>query len=441
MIDPLELKARADEILDAMPPDGRPNGERTGEAIRIALGDLRAERYWSENGAGPDGPFALPINEFIADKRDAPEPLIGTEDDCILPAKGLGLLIAKGGKGKTTFAIELALHLASGVDYLGLPIRHPINILLIENEGPQEPFRRKLARKLENWPHEIRGHISIYTENWGHARLDLAEFVERLNTYCDANQIDLVIGDPLDSLGMDGEGSPSETRAMVDRFRDAGLFSKRAWLEPHHSRKDSVEDAVDAASGAWGGRPDAMLRLEKKVPQPGPTLVRQGPLAGPRTPALPARLRPGDGVVHLHQGGGGGRGTRLRGRGRGAAGREATENHLGDCGWNRGRQGQGRGGAANPPRPLRHAHRRGRQGRRTQPQREALHPSPRSGLDPESRESRQSFSGGGVMCGMAVWTLDSPYRESRDSSQSTRTPYEPDALCTNPESRPDEEGA
>jgi AAA domain len=264
MIDPLELKARADEILDAMPPDGRPNGERTGEAIRIALGDLRAERYWSENGAGPDGPFALPINEFIADKRDAPEPLIGTEDDCILPAKGLGLLIAKGGKGKTTFAIELALHLASGVDYLGLPIRHPINILPIENEGPQEPFRRKLARKLENWPHEIRGHISIYTENWGHARLDLAEFVERLNTYCDANQIDLVIGDPLDSLGMEGEGSPSETRAMVDRFRDAGLFSKRAWLEPHHSRKDSVEDAVDAASGAWGGRPDAMLALEKK---------------------------------------------------------------------------------------------------------------------------------------------------------------------------------
>ena len=51
---------------------------------------------------------------------------------------------------------------------------------------------------------------------------------------------------------------------MVDRFKDAGLFTKRAWLLPHHSRKDSVEDAVDEASGAWGGRPDAMLALEKK---------------------------------------------------------------------------------------------------------------------------------------------------------------------------------
>jgi hypothetical protein len=73
-----------------------------------------------------------------------------------------------------------------------------------------------------------------------------------------------VIGDPLDSLGMDGEGSPSETRAMVDRFKAAGLFSARAWFLPHHGRKESVEDAVDEASGAWGGRPDAMLALEKR---------------------------------------------------------------------------------------------------------------------------------------------------------------------------------
>ena len=47
--------------------------------------------------------FAVSIDDFIADKRDAPEPLLGTPDDCILPAYALGLLIGKGGKGKTTF--------------------------------------------------------------------------------------------------------------------------------------------------------------------------------------------------------------------------------------------------------------------------------------------------------------------------------------------------
>ena len=76
------------------------------------------------NLEGLDGPFALPLDEFIADKRDAPEPLLGTEDDCILPAHGLVLLIAKGGKGKTTFVIDLGLHLASG-DRLARPQGRP----------------------------------------------------------------------------------------------------------------------------------------------------------------------------------------------------------------------------------------------------------------------------------------------------------------------------
>jgi AAA domain len=224
---------------------------------------LRAAR---EDGVEAEAarPFAQSLDQFIADKLDAPEPLLGTEDDCILPAQGLALLIAKGGKGKTTLSIELALHLASGMDYLGLEVGRPLTVLFIENEGPREPFRRKLERKRKAWPHEIAGAIFVHDENWGHARLDFERFVERLNTFCDEHEVDVVFGDPLDSLGMAGEGSPSETRAMVDRFKRAGLFSERAWILPHHARKDSVDDAVDEASGAWAGRPDAMLALEKR---------------------------------------------------------------------------------------------------------------------------------------------------------------------------------
>jgi RecA-family ATPase len=232
-----------------------------------ALAEARERLGESQNGNNADvedGPFALPLGDFIAAKQNAPEPLLGTEDDNILPAHGLGLVIGKGGKGKTTFVIDLCLHLASGVDFLGLNVERPLNTLLIENEGPREPFRRKVERKLESWPHEIKGLIAIHTENWGLARLDLPGVVDRLNAYCIEHEIDLVVGDPLDSLGMDGEGSPSETRAMVDRFKAGGLFTERAWLLPHHSRKESVQDAVDEAAGAWGGRPDALLTLEKK---------------------------------------------------------------------------------------------------------------------------------------------------------------------------------
>ena len=180
------VRARVHEVLDAMPEDGRPRDERLDEAVRIALGNARAERFWSErNGDEPEvePAFAQPLADFIADKREAPEPLVGTSDDCIIPAFGLALLIAKGGKGKTTFCIELALHLASDIDYLGLEIPRALNVLFIENEGPREPFRRKLERKLANWSHEIEGAIYVHDQNWGHARLDTPEFVERLNDF------------------------------------------------------------------------------------------------------------------------------------------------------------------------------------------------------------------------------------------------------------------
>jgi AAA domain len=265
-LDPFVLQRRVKEILAMMPEDGRPVGDRISEAVQLASGELKAERYWSEKGDGPGAPapFALPLGDFVADKRGAPKPLLGTEDDCILPEHGLGLLIAKGGKGKTTFCVEFALHLASGEDYLGLPVERALNVLMIENEGPREPFRRKLERRLEAWSPQLKGEIYVHDQNWGHARLDLPEFVARLNAFCEEHDVHLVIGDPLDSLGMDGEGSPSETRAMVDRFKAAGLFSARAWFLPHHGRKESVQDAIDEASGAWGGRPDAMLGLEKR---------------------------------------------------------------------------------------------------------------------------------------------------------------------------------
>lgn len=219
------------------------------------------------NGTGPPDiegrPFARPLKEFIAARDDTPAPLIGTPDDCVLPAYGLLLLIAKGGKGKTTATLDAVLHFASGLPWFGFETARPLRILFIENEGPREPFRRKLERRCDHWPHPLTGGVYIYDQGWGEARLNERAFVDRLNRFVDEQRIDLVVGDPLDTLGMDGVGSPEDTRAMVARFQEAGLFSRVAWWVLHHARKEKTEDAIDEASGAWAGKPDALLGLEK----------------------------------------------------------------------------------------------------------------------------------------------------------------------------------
>lgn len=221
----------------------------------------------SENGAGPEEetrPFALDLAGFVAARSEAPPALIGSDEDNLLPTHGLILIVAKGGKGKTTIVIDQMFHLASGVEWLGFPVLRPLKILFIENEGPREPFRRKLEQKWEHWPHAITGGIYVYDEDWGQARLNESAFVERLNQFVAEYEIDLVIGDPLDTFGMEGVGSPEDTRNMVARLQHAGLFSTVAWELLHHSRKESVGDAVDEASGAWGGKPDTLLVLEKQ---------------------------------------------------------------------------------------------------------------------------------------------------------------------------------
>jgi putative DNA primase/helicase len=213
---------------------------------------------------GPDGadkPYALALDDFIALQLDARPPLIGTEDDNILPAGGLLILVAKGGKGKTTLTIEMALHAASGVDWLDFRIERPLRVLIIENEGPIKPFQRKLGRRRKRWGREIAGAVFIKYLDWGAFRIDGEGQAQRLRAFIEQEQIDLVVGDPLGSLGLKGVGSPEDTRELMAHLVSVGLTRDVAFWLLHHPRKEVADDEIDEASGDWQGKPDTMLKL------------------------------------------------------------------------------------------------------------------------------------------------------------------------------------
>ena len=228
---------------------------------------IRAEpepRPALESAAAWAQPFALSLEEFIAEKSETPAALLGDEQENLLPTTGLMIVVAKGGRGKTTMFVEATLHLASGVDWLGFKIGRALNVLFIENEGPQEPFRAKLEQKLEAWPHELNGKVFVHTLNWGAFTLADQAQVAGLRACIEDNEIDVMIGDPLDSLGVEGVGSPEDTRKFMALMRSVGLFRDVAFLLLHHPRKEGAQDELDEAAGAWGGKPDSMLRLEKR---------------------------------------------------------------------------------------------------------------------------------------------------------------------------------
>jgi len=243
-------------------------GHDDAQIVALLNPEVLLELARAENGAAPElvlpaGPLSLPIDEFLARKGEPQIALLGSDDDCLLPALGLGLMLGRGGKGKTTALNDLALHLAAGIDWCGIPVPRPVRTLVIENEGPQEPYRRKLERRRAEWPHDLGDRLHLNVASWASFRLDASGGAQRLREECERLAIELVLADPLDSFGMEGEGTPSEVRRMVDLMRQAGFGTLSGWVAAHHPGKTQHADLVDQASGAWGPKPDLLLLLER----------------------------------------------------------------------------------------------------------------------------------------------------------------------------------
>jgi putative DNA primase/helicase len=247
--------------------DGKPSATDSSDSISgNEPGPLPPE---ADNIANPGEPYAIDLYTFMDTEIETGPALWGSEEETLLPVGGLLLLVGKGGHGKTTLSIEAALHLAAGEAYLGYPAGRPVRILIIENEGPREQFRRKLVKKtgsMESYGEAASRNIFIRTFDWGAFTVKDSNERVKLRTFIEENAIDLVIGDPLDALGMEGVGSPENTRDFIAHLSQLGLARDVAFWLLHHPIKhiDTVEDELDYAAGAWGGKPDTMMYLSNQ---------------------------------------------------------------------------------------------------------------------------------------------------------------------------------
>jgi DnaB helicase-like protein/AAA domain-containing protein len=226
--------------------------------------------------AAPRGPLFIAAHDFTSRTFAPPEPLLGTDELPILAVGSFNLLAGRPGAGKTTTLLDMACHLAAGVPWPSTdgsdkapkpwPVPRALRIALIENEGPQESFRGKLDRKLKHFPHSIKdggGCLIVHTLRWGTFSFADRSIAEQLREELDMHGIDIVMGDPLASLGLEGVGSPAETFAFVQLLRPLGLGEHRAFLFLHHFRErvEKGEDELQRISGAWGGHLDTLLGL------------------------------------------------------------------------------------------------------------------------------------------------------------------------------------
>lgn len=199
------------------------------------------------------------LEDFVAVDEPGGDALVGRGDEALIPEGGDVMVYGAGGAGKTTLVVDLALHLAAGDSWLGVPVARHARVLIVEAEGPRPMFRRKLDRKLSRWEGSPLGcRVSVLEEPWGAITLADESSRAALAATIQRHEIDVLIAGPLTRIGMEAAGTLQEVAAFVGLVAELRARSGRRLVVilVHHEGKSG------AVSGAWEGAGDTLLHVE-----------------------------------------------------------------------------------------------------------------------------------------------------------------------------------
>lgn len=184
--------------------------------------------------------------------------LLGEGDDNVLAEHSLAVVYGKGAAGKTTLSITLAAALCSATPWLGIPVPAARRVLMIENEGPRDPFIEKIKRFADQWDGaDFLHNLLVYEKPWGLFNLADRGMRDDLLAFTRDHNIDIVMAGPLRDLALgvsSKPGTPEETSAFVALLKEAGLGTELAWWIVHHQNKQGQ------ISGDWDRHPDTLIR-------------------------------------------------------------------------------------------------------------------------------------------------------------------------------------
>jgi AAA domain len=246
------------------------------EEEHIAFGDTRDENGdWAPRSQNGDEPASEAlavqvdtIEAFSKVEEPGASPLVGDEQNVLIPEDGDVMVYGTGGAAKTTLMVDAACHLGAGRDWIGLPVPRALRVLMIEVEGPRSLMRAKLRRKLEAWDGELGGRVLIIRSPWAKFTFASEAWRAELARIVDANQVDIIIAGPLTRVGMEEAGTLQQVRDFMQLVNDVRERSTRriAVVLIHH------ENRAGTVSGAWEGASDTLLHVREAGP--GHTVVR-----------------------------------------------------------------------------------------------------------------------------------------------------------------------
>ena len=226
-----------------------------------------------QNGANsnksPDPSFT-DWNEFVADESPDPPMIIGGG---ILPIKSLMVLAGEPKVGKSHLVINLAYHVATGMDWFDFPIETPGKVVIFQAENSYYNQRRriKMIHKLTEEPYLYpsipNGQLIVSDAIQG---LNLNDSDAYSKIYGILKEIDpvLVIFDPMVNFHNAEENSNTEMASVMESIHRLKEEASVSICLVHHTRKPSINNSGGGVSvrgaSAIRGAYDSGLTLTQK---------------------------------------------------------------------------------------------------------------------------------------------------------------------------------
>jgi len=211
-------------------------------------------------------------NELLAKKIDRPAAIIGDgADGVVLPAGGVGFLVAAGGAGKTFFLLQIARAAITGEPLFGLPTER-VRFGLVEGEMTEYACQSRISQLAETnddlWLRDMR----VLSKPRGGMMLKRPEVRARLRRFILSNGLKLCGLDPLNRFHEFTDNSNGGERETLSVLQEIADETGCAFFILHHVRKlpSGVEQSSTSrvsemhrarGSAVWSDDADCFLTL------------------------------------------------------------------------------------------------------------------------------------------------------------------------------------
>lgn len=202
----------------------------------------------------------------LIDKEYEDPPMIVNRG--LLPAFGYSVIAAVAKTGKTGMAMQLALSIASGIDFLGFSVENQVNILYCYLEGTPQSMAKLIRQQLEGWGSSVAIDRLHLLECRG-LTLEKQSSINVLKNEITKVGAQLVIIDPISRALSRDLNKLENVTTFINRMEviSSELDDPVAWLFIHHFGKPTMQKRQSIhqiiGSSGWGNYAEACIGIER----------------------------------------------------------------------------------------------------------------------------------------------------------------------------------